>query len=42
MTETLASDGIAVAEKAHMLGDPEKGGIAPVITVDGNQVLLHL
>lgn len=38
MTETLASDGIAVAEKAHMLGDPEKGGIAPVITVDGNQV----
>lgn len=38
MTETLASDGIAVAEKARMLGDPAKGGIAPVIAVDGNQV----
>ncbi|MDE7082800.1 MAG: leucine-rich repeat protein [Clostridia bacterium] len=33
MTETIASDGISVAEKAHMLDDN-----APVFTVDGNNV----
>jgi len=33
MTEEIASDGISVAEKAHMLDD-----VAPVFKVDGSQV----